>query len=56
MLGLLVPVVRHDRATLGRVHSSTWFGGGMVVAGILIGGPLACQRGWAAWLDRAVGA
>lgn len=51
MLGLLVPVVLHDRRTLGGVHPSTWTGGGAVVAGILIGGPLAFQQGWAAWLD-----
>lgn len=53
MLGLLVPVVRHDRTTLSRVHPSTWVGGGTVIAGILIGGPLAFQPGWAAWLGGA---
>lgn len=56
MLGLLLPVVVHDRATLGRVHTSTWVGSGTVVAGIVIGGPLAFQPGWAAWLASAVGA
>lgn len=54
--GLWIPCIRHDRAALGQVHSATWWGVGVIAAGLVIGGPVGFSTSWAALLDGMLGA
>ena len=56
IVALWIPGIRHDRATLGRVHPATWWGVGVIAAGLAVGGPVGFSAGWAAALERALGA
>lgn len=56
IVGLWVPGLRHDRATLGRVHPATWWGVAVIAAGVALGGPVGFSEGWASLIERAVGA
>jgi hypothetical protein len=57
IVALWVPGIRHDRATLGRVHRATWIGVGVIAAGVAAGGPIGFSDGWAelveAWFGPA---
>ena len=56
IVGLWVPGLRHDRATLGRVHGATWVGVGVIAAGVALGGPVGFSAAWAALVDGWLGA
>ncbi|MGC6486472.1 MAG: hypothetical protein ACON4Z_02420 [Planctomycetota bacterium] len=56
IVGLWIPGIRHDRATLGRVHPATWWGVAVITAGLVLGGPVGFSAAWAALIERAAGA
>ena len=56
IVGLWVPGLRHDRATLGRVHGATWVGVGVIAACVVLGGPVGFSAAWAALADAWLGA
>lgn len=55
IVGLWVPGIRHDRASIGRVHGATWAGIGVIAAGVAAGGPIGFSAGWAELVERWLG-
>jgi hypothetical protein len=55
IVGLWIPGIRHDRATLGRVHRGTWIGVGVIAFGVAIGGPIGFSGWWADLVERWIG-
>jgi hypothetical protein len=55
IVALWVPCLRHDRATLGRVHTTTWCTIAVIAFGIAIGGPIGFSGWWAELVERWLG-
>lgn len=55
IVGLWIPGIRHDRATLGRIHRGTWIGVGVIALGVAVGGPVGFSGWWADLVDRWIG-
>lgn len=54
-LALVASVIVHDRWTLGRIHSATWFGAGLIALTYPLAFVVAPGKGWAALVTNLLG-
>lgn len=55
-LALVGSVMLYDRQTLGRVHSATWFGAGLIIATYPLAFIVAPSETWSALVTQVLGA